>query len=226
MVLGSGIRDPGSEIRDPEKTYSGSPIPGSKSTQSRIRIRNTATKPKSACIRLHIYDRIRISPLWFRSHSDGFMKHFLSIWPSLAKFFTIINRRKKHSLMKVFEKFKIVSPSRRSMPGSWSALNRKSVSVSISKMALWGSHLSLHHRMDGIHMMLCLCSPLLTCVFPAGPRVCARHMRLASYRLCAGILEQSVGVRYRLGIELSRTARLNSLAKSIPRNRFLGPLKF
>jgi hypothetical protein len=32
----------GSEIRDPEKTYSGSRIQGSKSTQSRIRIRNTA----------------------------------------------------------------------------------------------------------------------------------------------------------------------------------------
>jgi hypothetical protein len=30
MVLGSGIRDPGSEIRDPEKTYSGSRIQGSK----------------------------------------------------------------------------------------------------------------------------------------------------------------------------------------------------
>jgi hypothetical protein len=28
--------DPGSEIRDPEKTYSGSRIQGSKSTQSRI----------------------------------------------------------------------------------------------------------------------------------------------------------------------------------------------
>jgi hypothetical protein len=27
MALGSGIRDPGSEIRDPEKTYSGSRIP-------------------------------------------------------------------------------------------------------------------------------------------------------------------------------------------------------
>ena len=30
MVLGSGIRYPGSEIRDPEKTYSGSRIQGSK----------------------------------------------------------------------------------------------------------------------------------------------------------------------------------------------------
>jgi hypothetical protein len=30
MGLGSGIRDPGSEIRDPEKTYSGSRIQGSK----------------------------------------------------------------------------------------------------------------------------------------------------------------------------------------------------
>jgi len=30
MVLGSGIRDPGSEIRDPEKTYSGSRSQGSK----------------------------------------------------------------------------------------------------------------------------------------------------------------------------------------------------
>jgi hypothetical protein len=39
MGLGSGIRDLGSEIRDPEKTYSGSR--GQKGTGSRIRIRNT-----------------------------------------------------------------------------------------------------------------------------------------------------------------------------------------
>ncbi len=42
MVLGSGIRDPRSGIRDPEKTYSGSRILGQKGTGSRIRIRNTA----------------------------------------------------------------------------------------------------------------------------------------------------------------------------------------
>ncbi len=49
MVLGSGIRDPRSGIRDPEKTYSGSriPDPGVKKHPipdpgSRIRIRNTA----------------------------------------------------------------------------------------------------------------------------------------------------------------------------------------
>jgi hypothetical protein len=41
MDLGSGIWDPGSEIRDPEKTYSGSRIQGSKRHRSRIRIRNT-----------------------------------------------------------------------------------------------------------------------------------------------------------------------------------------
>jgi hypothetical protein len=48
MVLGSGIRDPRSGIRDPEKTYSGSriPDPGVKKHPipdpgSRIRIRNT-----------------------------------------------------------------------------------------------------------------------------------------------------------------------------------------
>ncbi len=40
MVLGSGIREPRSGIRDPEKTYSGSRM--SKSTRSRIRIRDTA----------------------------------------------------------------------------------------------------------------------------------------------------------------------------------------
>ena len=34
--------DPGSEIRDPEKTYSGSWIQGQKGTRSRTRIRNTA----------------------------------------------------------------------------------------------------------------------------------------------------------------------------------------
>ncbi len=43
MVLGSGIRDPGSEIRDPEKPI---PDPGSRGQKapnpgSRIRIRNT-----------------------------------------------------------------------------------------------------------------------------------------------------------------------------------------
>jgi hypothetical protein len=48
MVLGYGIRDPRSGIRDPEKTYSGSriPDPGVKKHPipdpgSRIRIRNT-----------------------------------------------------------------------------------------------------------------------------------------------------------------------------------------
>ncbi len=40
MDLGSGIRDLGSEIRDPEKTYSGSRIQGQKGIGSRIRIRN------------------------------------------------------------------------------------------------------------------------------------------------------------------------------------------
>jgi hypothetical protein len=34
--------DLGSEIQDPEKTYSGSRIQGQKGTGSRIRIRNTA----------------------------------------------------------------------------------------------------------------------------------------------------------------------------------------
>jgi hypothetical protein len=46
MGLGSGIRDLGSEIRDPKKAYSGSRIldpcsRGQKGTRSRIRIRNT-----------------------------------------------------------------------------------------------------------------------------------------------------------------------------------------
>ncbi len=45
-------------------------------------------------------------------------------------------------------------------------------------------------------------------------------------RSCAGILEQSVGNRYRVGIGLPyRPARLHRLAESIPRNRFLGSLK-
>ncbi len=51
MVLGSGIRDPRSGIRDPEKTYSGSriPDPGVKKHPipdpgSRIRIRNTGSQ--------------------------------------------------------------------------------------------------------------------------------------------------------------------------------------
>jgi hypothetical protein len=41
QIYGFGIRDPGSEIRDPEKTYSGSRIQGSKRPGSRIRILNT-----------------------------------------------------------------------------------------------------------------------------------------------------------------------------------------
>ncbi len=41
MVLGSGIRDPGSGIRKKPIPDPGSRIQGSKSTQSRIRIRNT-----------------------------------------------------------------------------------------------------------------------------------------------------------------------------------------
>ncbi len=38
------VWDPGSEIRDPEKTYSGSWSRGQKGTWSRIRIRNTGCK--------------------------------------------------------------------------------------------------------------------------------------------------------------------------------------
>jgi hypothetical protein len=42
----------------------------------------------------------------------------------------------------------------------------------------------------------------------------------------AGILEQSMGARNRVGIGLShRPARLHRLAESIPWNRFLGSLK-
>jgi hypothetical protein len=37
------VWDPGSEIWEPEKTYSGSQIQGSKRHQIRIRIRNTAS---------------------------------------------------------------------------------------------------------------------------------------------------------------------------------------
>jgi hypothetical protein len=43
---------------------------------------------------------------------------------------------------------------------------------------------------------------------------------------CAGILEQSMGARNRVGIRLSyRPVRLHRLAKSIPWNRFPGSLK-
>ncbi len=57
-----------------------------------------------------------------------------------------------------------------------------------------------HHHMDGIHMMLCLCSPLLTCVFPAGPRVCARHMRFTIQQApCViYILQHFYGLKIRL----------------------------
>jgi hypothetical protein len=42
---------------------------------------------------------------------------------------------------------------------------------------------------------------------------------------CAGILEQSVGARNRVGIWLSyRPARLHRMAELIPWNRFLGSL--
>ncbi len=61
-------------------------------------------------------------------------------------------------------------------------------------------YLSLHHHMDGIHMMLCLCSPLLTCEFPAGPRVCARHMRFTILQApCViYILQHFYGLKIRL----------------------------
>ncbi len=45
-------------------------------------------------------------------------------------------------------------------------------------------------------------------------------------RSCAGILEQSVGTRYRVGIGLPYLpARLHRLAESIPLNRFQGRFK-
>ncbi len=50
--------DPGSEIRDSEKTYSGSRIQGSKSTRSRIRIRNTGASAVPVCRTLY-----KVSPL-------------------------------------------------------------------------------------------------------------------------------------------------------------------
>jgi hypothetical protein len=44
--------------------------------------------------------------------------------------------------------------------------------------------------------------------------------------ICAGIFEQSMGARNRVGIGLSnRPARQHRLAESIPWNRFLGYLK-
>jgi hypothetical protein len=42
MDLGPGVRDQGSEIRDPGKPFSGSRIQAQKRTESRLRIRNTA----------------------------------------------------------------------------------------------------------------------------------------------------------------------------------------
>jgi hypothetical protein len=45
--------DPGSEIRDPEKTYSGSRIQGSK--RPRIRIRNTADKLINAALLIRMF---------------------------------------------------------------------------------------------------------------------------------------------------------------------------
>ncbi len=48
----------------------------------------------------------------------------------------------------------------------------------------------------------------------------------SSATTCAGILEQSIGARNRVGIMLSyRPARLHRLTESIPWNRFLGFLK-
>jgi hypothetical protein len=46
------------------------------------------------------------------------------------------------------------------------------------------------------------------------------------FEACAGILEQSMGARNRVGIGLSyRPARLHRLAELIPWNRFLKSLK-
>jgi hypothetical protein len=48
-----------------------------------------------------------------------------------------------------------------------------------------------------------------------------------AYKDCAGILEQSMVTRNRVGVGLSyRPARLHRLAESIPWNRFVGPKNF
>ncbi len=61
--------DPGSEIRDPEKTYSGSRIQGLKSTQSRIRIRNTGIRGQSRNTHCSIFESVMIFwvnvSIWF-----------------------------------------------------------------------------------------------------------------------------------------------------------------
>jgi hypothetical protein len=46
------------------------------------------------------------------------------------------------------------------------------------------------------------------------------------FRCCAGILEQSMGIRNRVGVGLSYLpASLHRLAESSPWNRFLGSIK-
>ncbi len=51
------------------------------------------------------------------------------------------------------------------------------------------------------------------------------HPPLHRNTLCAGIFKQSMGPRNRVGIELSRPAKLHSLAELVLWNRFLGSLK-
>jgi hypothetical protein len=65
MVLRSGIRDPGSEIRDPEKTYSGSRIQGSKRHRTPDPGSGSATLPQEekdlANVKLQLNTSFRVS---------------------------------------------------------------------------------------------------------------------------------------------------------------------
>jgi hypothetical protein len=74
MVLGSGIRDP-------EKTYSGSRIQGSKSTRSRIRIRNTGHQ---AVFRIHFEKDLILESVHWKM--DSYLNLHLDSAPDPALF--------------------------------------------------------------------------------------------------------------------------------------------
>jgi hypothetical protein len=89
---------------------------------------------------------------------------------------------------------------------------------------------NLHVRLQVVlvgkaHLAQVTLEPFLAAVYQLSRHHCtvAYFVQLEN---CAGISEQSIGARNRVGIGLSyRPARLHSLAELVPWNRFLGSLK-
>jgi hypothetical protein len=102
---GFGIRDPGSEIRDPEKTYSGSqipdpgvkkaPDPGSRIPDpgSQIRIRNTAFKVQVVVIK----HKIEQNNMFSTDKKTVFIMKLLGMTSSVAHICTRMMSPKKET---------------------------------------------------------------------------------------------------------------------------------